>query len=48
MPKSNEVDSPGQQEAASATSREGWSRAAAVLRTPDTSSDARVLREDPP
>ena len=48
VPKSDKVNSPGEQEATSATSCEGWSHAAAVLRTPDTNSHARVLREDPP
>ena len=39
VPKSGVVDSPVEQEA---TSHEGWSQASAVLRTPDTSSDARA------
>ena len=35
------------QEAIPATSREGWSHAAVVLRKPGTSIDAGVLRDDP-
>ena len=47
LPKSDEFNSPGEQETTSAISREGWSHAADVLTTPDTSSDAKVLMEDP-
>ena len=47
VPTGGVVHSLGEQEATSATSGEGWSHAAAVLNTTDTSSDARVLREDP-
>ena len=36
------------QEAIPATSREGWSHAAVVLRTPGTSIDAGILSNDPP
>ena len=48
LPQSMVDDLPGEQEATSATYCEGWSHAADVLRTPDTSSDAIVLRDDPP
>ena len=44
MPKTDVVDSPGEQEATSARFCEGWSHASNVLRTPNTSSDVRVLK----
>ena len=48
MPKSSVIDSSDEQEATTAASREGLSHAAAVPGTPGNSSDAGVLRDDPP
>ena len=48
VPRCTAKDSPGEQEATSATSCEGWSHAADVCRTNDTISVAIVLSEDQP
>ena len=46
--QSTKVDSPGEQEAAPATSLEGLFHDTVVLGTPGKSGDAGVLRDDPP